>query len=47
VAAQLGALGAEVVRAARQFQAKGTCDYAGQYGPNGSGQRAVSSSAVL
>jgi FMN reductase len=28
VAAQLGALGAEVVRAARQFQADGTSDYA-------------------
>lgn len=28
VAAQLRALGAEVVRAARQFQAEGTCDYA-------------------
>ena len=28
VAAQLRALGAEVVRAARQFRAKGTCDYA-------------------
>ena len=28
VAAQLRALGAEVVRAARQFQASGTCDYA-------------------
>jgi FMN reductase len=28
VAAELRALGAEVVRAARQFQAKGTCDYA-------------------
>jgi FMN reductase len=28
VAAQLRALGAEVVRAARQFQAHGTCDYA-------------------
>ncbi len=47
VAAQLRALGAEVVRAARQFQAEGTCDYAGQYGPNGSGQLVVSSSAVL
>jgi FMN reductase len=28
VAAQLRALGAEVVRAARQFRAEGTCDYA-------------------
>src|SRR6266481_838217 len=28
VAAQLRELGAEVVRAARQFQAEGTCDYA-------------------
>lgn len=28
VAAQLGALGAEVVRAAHQFRAEGTCDYA-------------------
>jgi FMN reductase len=28
IGAQLGALGAEVVRAARQFQAEGTCDYA-------------------
>jgi len=28
IAAQLGALGAEVVRAARQFQTEGTCDYA-------------------
>jgi FMN reductase len=28
VAAQLRALGAEVVRAARQFQGEGTCDYA-------------------
>jgi hypothetical protein len=26
---QLRALGAEVTRAARQFQSKGTCDYAG------------------
>ena len=29
VGAQLRGLGAEVVRAARQFQADGTCDYAG------------------
>jgi FMN reductase len=28
VAAQLRALGTEVVRAARQFRAEGTCDYA-------------------
>ncbi len=28
VGAQLRAVGAEVARAARQFQAKGTCDYA-------------------
>jgi hypothetical protein len=28
VRGQLRALGAEVVRAARQFQAEGTCDYA-------------------
>ena len=28
VAAQLRELGAEVIRAARQFQADGTCDYA-------------------
>jgi FMN reductase len=28
IAGQLRALGAEVVRAARQFQAEGTCDYA-------------------
>lgn len=28
VTAQLRKLGAEVVRAARQFQAEGTCDYA-------------------
>jgi FMN reductase len=37
VAAQLRALGAEVVRAARQFQAEGTCDYAEdrQFLPNG------------
>jgi len=34
---QLRALGAEVVRAARQFQAEGTCDYADtrQFGPDG------------
>jgi hypothetical protein len=28
IGAQLRELGAEVVRAARQFQAHGTCDYA-------------------
>ena len=35
VTAQLRELGAEVVRAARQFQADGTCDYADapQFGP--------------
>ena len=35
VAAQLRELGAEVVRAARQFQADGTCNYAdaAQFGP--------------
>ena len=39
VAAQLRALGAEVVRAARQFRAKGTCDYAEDrpFTPAGSG----------
>ena len=49
VAAQLRALGAEVVRAARQFQAEGSCDYAdaGQFGPDGRGQRTVSDVAVL
>jgi FMN reductase len=38
VGAQLRALGAEVVRAARQFHHEGTCDYAddGQFGPDGS-----------
>ncbi len=37
IAAQLRALGAEVVRAARQFQAEGTCDYADdrQFAPAG------------
>jgi hypothetical protein len=29
IADQLRALGAEVSRAARQFQSKGSCDYAG------------------
>jgi FMN reductase len=42
VAVQLRELGAEVVRAARQFQAEGTCDYAdsAQFSPNGHEQRA-------
>lgn len=42
VAAQLRELGAEVVRAARQFQAEGTCDYAesAQFLPNGREQPA-------
>lgn len=37
ITAQLRALGAEVVRAARQFQTEGTCDYADdkQFQPNG------------
>jgi FMN reductase len=37
IAAQLRALGAEVVRAARQFQTEGTCDYADdrQFQPDG------------
>lgn len=37
VAVQLRELGAEVVRAARQFQAEGTCDYAdaAQFSPTG------------
>ncbi len=49
VAAQLRALGAEVVRAARQFQAEGSCDYAdaGQFGPDGREQQTVSDVAVL
>lgn len=40
VAAQLRELGAEVVRAARQFQADGTCDYAdpAQFAPAEAGQ---------
>jgi FMN reductase len=39
VAEQLRELGAEVVRAARQFQADGTCDYADerQFSPGESG----------
>jgi len=37
IAAELQALGAEVVRAARQFQAEGTCDYA-EGGPSGRGR---------
>jgi FMN reductase len=42
VAAQLRELGAEVVRAARQFQADGTCDYADsmQFSANGQEQPA-------
>jgi FMN reductase len=38
IAGELRGLGAEVVRAARQFQANGTCDYAdsSQFGPDGS-----------
>jgi FMN reductase len=42
VASQLRELGAEVVRAARQFQAEGTCDYAesAQFSPNGREQPA-------
>jgi FMN reductase len=42
VAAQLRELGAEVVRAARQFQADGTCDYAenAQFPPDGHEQHA-------
>jgi len=42
VAVQLHELGAEVVRAARQFQAEGTCDYADavQFSPNGREQPA-------
>ena len=36
IAAQLRALGTEVMRAARQFQTEGTCDYADdrQFQPN-------------
>jgi hypothetical protein len=42
VAAQLRELGAEVVRAARQFQVDGTCDYAegAQFSANGHQQPA-------
>jgi FMN reductase len=42
VATQLRELGAEVVRAARQFQADGTCDYAesAQFSPHGHEQAA-------
>jgi FMN reductase len=48
IAGQLRALGAEVVRAARQFQANGTCDYAdaGQFGPNGHGRPGARAGAV-
>jgi len=47
VAAQLRALGAEVVRAARQFQADGTCDYAeeNQFARGGGGQSANAGAA--
>jgi FMN reductase len=38
VASQLRRLGAEVVRAARQFQAEGTCDYAESAGLANAGQ---------
>jgi FMN reductase len=40
IAGELRGLGAEVVRAARQFQANGTCDYAdsSQFGADGSGR---------
>jgi FMN reductase len=40
IAGQLRGLGAEVVRAARQFQANGTCDYtdARQFGSDGHGR---------
>lgn len=43
VSAQLRELGAEVVRAARQFQAEGTCDYAddAQFAPGGGGEPAA------
>jgi FMN reductase len=49
VAAQLRELGAEVVRAARQFQAEGTCDYADgtQFAPNGHRQQPASAGAEL
>jgi FMN reductase len=42
VATQLRELGAEVVRAARQFQAEGSCDYAddAQFSPDGREQPA-------
>ena len=47
VAAQLRALGTEVVRAARQFQTDGTCDYAdaGQFGNDGRAGRTEASAA--
>jgi FMN reductase len=46
IAAQLRALGAEVVRAARQFQAEGTCDYAEdrQFAADGGTRRAKADS---
>jgi FMN reductase len=48
VAAQLRALGAEVVRAARQFQADGTCDYAeeNQFASGRGGQDANAGAAA-
>ncbi len=48
VAGQLRALGAEGVRAARQFQSEGTCDYAdaGPSGPSSRGPQASSRTAV-
>jgi FMN reductase len=48
VAAQLRELGGEVVRAARQFQAEGTCDYAdgAQFSPDGREQPARAGAEV-
>jgi FMN reductase len=48
VAVQLRELGGEVVRAARQFQAEGTCDYAdsAQFSPDGREQRASAGAEV-
>ena len=47
IAGQLRGLGAEVVRAARQFQANGTCDYADarQFTPDGHGRAGAQASA--
>jgi FMN reductase len=47
IATQLRGLGAEVVRAARQFQANGTCDYADarQFAPDGRGRAGAQASA--